>query len=136
MISLYHDITIIFPLRVQVECALKLIVSGRITIEIVQQSKGPVPAIPKQMNQATGKASNQLTGFNEASWGVHCLSYVKSAKKLSTSRFDQILALAAEYTKAANHEEEEVIEILDDDDDICANIIDLSSGSEGGDDCT
>jgi len=106
-----------------------------ITIEIVQQSKGPVPVIPKQMNQAMGKALNQLMGFNEASWGVHCLSYVKSVKKLSTSRFDQILALAAEYTKAANHEEEEVIEILDDDNDICANIIDLSSGSEGGDDC-
>ena len=57
-------------------------------------------------------------------------------KKLSTSQFDQILALAAEYMKAANHKEEEVIEILDDNDDIHANIIDLSSGSEGGDDCT
>ena len=115
---------------------MKLIASGTITIEIVQQSKGPVLTIPKQMNQATGKASNQLTGFNEASWGARCLSYVKSAKKLSASRFDQILVLAAEYTKAApNHEDEEVIEILDDEDDMRANIIDHSSDSEGDDDC-
>jgi len=136
MISLYHDITILFPLQVQVERTLKLIALGTITIEIVHQSKGPVPAILKQMNQATGKASNQLTGFNKASWGAHCLSYVKSVKKLSTSQFNQILVLAAEYMKAANHEEEEVIKILDDDNNIRANIIDLSSGSEGGDDCT
>ena len=88
------------------------------------------------MNQAMGKASNQLTGFNKASWGARCLSYVKSAKKLSASRFDQILMLAAEYTKAApNHEDEEVIEILDDEDDMRANIIDHSSGSKGDDDC-
>jgi hypothetical protein len=112
---------------------LKLIASGTITIEIVQQSKGPVPAIPKQMNQATGKASNQLTGFNEASWGARCLSYVKSAKKLSTSQFNKILALAAEYTKATPiHEDEDVIEIFDDNEDICAIIIDHSLASEGG----
>ena len=44
--------------------------------------------------------------------------------------------LAAEYTKAApNHEDEEVIEILDDENDMCTNIIDHSSGSEGDDDC-
>jgi len=41
--------------------------------------------ILKQMNQAMGKASNQLMGFNEALWSAHCLSYVKLVKKLSAS---------------------------------------------------
>jgi len=80
--------------------------------------------ILKQMNQAMGKASNQLMGFNEALWSAHCLSYVKLVKKLSASWFNQILALAAEYTKAApNHEDKVVIEILDDNNNICANIM-------------
>jgi len=120
---------------IQVEHALKLVASGTLTVTMVKQAKGQLPAILKQMNQATGKPSN-LTVFSDVLWGARCISYVKSAKKLSASRFDQILKLAAEYTKAApNHEDEEVIEILDDDDDIRANIIDHSSGSEGGDDC-
>ena len=95
---------------------------------MVQKSKGPVPTIPKQMNQSTGKASNQLTGFNEASWGARCSSYVRPAKTVSASRFDEIPSLSAEYMKGGtNH---------DDDDDICANIVDHSdSSSEGDTDC-
>jgi hypothetical protein len=112
---------------------LKLIASGTLTVEMVKNSKGRVPTIPKQMNQATGKASNQVTGFNEASWGVRCSAYVKSAKKLSASRFDEILSLATEYMKAGpNHEDDDIIEIVDDDDDIRANIIDHSSSSSEG----
>jgi hypothetical protein len=116
----------------QVERALKLIASGTITIEMVRNAKGRIPALPKKINQATGKASNQLTGFNEIAWGARCSSYVKSAKKLSNSRFDRIISLSAEYMKANyNLEDEEVIEIADDDDDIRANIVDNFSGSEG-----
>jgi hypothetical protein len=64
---------------------------------------------------------------------VVCLTSNRQ-KKLSTSRFDEILALAAEYTKAAPiHEDEDVIEIFDDDEDIRAIIIDPSA-SEGGSD--
>jgi hypothetical protein len=92
---------------------------------MVKNSKGQVPTIPKQMNQATGKASNQVTGFNKASWGVHCSAYVKLVKKLSASQFDKILSLAMEYMKAGpNHE--------DDNNDICANIINHSSSSNEG----
>jgi hypothetical protein len=93
--------------------------------------------LPKQINQATGKASNQFMGFNEGSWGVRCSSYIKSAKKLSASRFDEIILLAAEYLKVGqNLEDDDVIEIADDDDDdIRANIVDHSSGSEGDFDC-
>lgn len=121
-----NDITVSYPC--QVERALKLIASGTITIEMVQKSKGPVPTIPKQMNQSTGKASNQLTGFNEASWGARCSSYVRSAKKLSASRFDEILSLSAEYMKGGTNR--------DDDDDIRANIVDQpDSSSEGDTDC-
>jgi hypothetical protein len=50
----------------QVERALKLIASGTITIEMVQKAKGRVLTLPKQINQATGKASNQFTGFRGA----------------------------------------------------------------------
>jgi tartrate dehydratase beta subunit/fumarate hydratase class I family protein len=117
----------------QVECALKLITSGTITIEMVQKAKGRVPMLPKQINQATGKAFNQFTGFNEASLGACCSSYVKSAKKLLASQFNEIISLAAEYLKV---EDDNVIEITDDDDDnIHANIVDVSSGSKGDIDC-
>jgi hypothetical protein len=113
----------------QVERALKLISSGTITIEMVRNAKGRIPVLPKKINQATGKASHLLTGFNEMSWGTRCTSYVKSAKKLSATRFEEIISLAAEYTKLNQNEDSEVIEVLDDD-DIRANIVDLAS-SEG-----
>ena len=117
----------------QVERALKLIASGTITIKMVQKAKGQVPMLLKQINQATGKASNQFTGFNEALWGTRCSSYISSAKKLSASRFDKIISLAAEYLKV---EDDDVIEITDDDDDdIHTNIVDVSSGSKGDIDC-
>ena len=112
---------------------LKLIASGTITIKMVQKAKGQIPTLLKQINQATGKASNQFTGFNEASWGAHCSFYIKSAKKLLASQFNEIILLAAEYLKVEN---DDIIEIADDDDnDICANIVDNSSGSEGDINC-
>ena len=99
---------------------------------MVQKAKGQIPILPKQINQATGKVSNLFTVFNEAAWGARCSAYVKSAKKLSTSRFDEIITMSTEYMKASqNLEDEDVIEILDDDDDdIRANIIDYSSSGE------
>jgi hypothetical protein len=99
---------------------------------MVRNAKGRIPILPKKINQATGKASHQLTGFNELSWGSRCSNYVKSAKKLSVSRFEEIISLAAEYTKVnQNFEDDDIIEIPDDDDDIRANIVDHSSSSEG-----
>jgi len=47
---------------------LKFIAAGTITIEMVQKAKGKVPTLPKHINKAMGKASNQLTGFNEVTW--------------------------------------------------------------------
>ena len=97
---------------------------------MVRKAKGRIPNLLKQINQATGKASSQLTGFNETMWGQRCSSYVKSAKKLSASRFDKIISLSAEYMKVnQNIEDEDVIEIPNDD-DIHANIVDHSSSSE------
>ncbi|KAF8230824.1 hypothetical protein L208DRAFT_1399990 [Tricholoma matsutake] len=115
-----------------VEHALKLIASGIITIEMVKKAKGRIPTLLKQINQATGKVSNQFTVFNEASWGKRCSSYVKLAKNLSASRFNKIITLSAEYMKISqNLEDEDVIEIPDDDDDdIRANIVDHSSSGE------
>ena len=115
----------------QVERALKLISSGTITIEMVRNAKGRIPTLPKKINQATGKASHQLTGFNEITWGSRCADYVKSAKKLSASRFQDIISLASEYSKVnQNFEDDDIIEIMDDDDDIRANIIDNFSSSD------
>ena len=99
-----------------------------------------MPALPKQINHTTGKTSNQLTVFNEPSWGMHCSSYVKLAKKLSASRFDEIIILSAEYMVKAsqNLEDEDVIEIHDDDgdnDDICAIIVDHASSSKEDTNC-
>ena len=99
---------------------------------MVQRAKGKVPTLPKQINHATGKVSNQLTGFNEVTWGTRCKSYVKSAKKLSNTRFDEVVRLATEFMKV-NHrlvdEDDDVIEI-EDDEDICANIIDISDSED------
>jgi hypothetical protein len=117
----------------QVERALKLIASGTITIEMVRKAKGRIPTLPKLINQATGKASTQLTAFNEITWGQRCFSYVKSAKKISASRFDDIISLSAEYVKVnQNIEDEDIIEIPDDD-DIRANIVDRHGSDSEGD---
>ena len=105
---------------------------------MVQKAKGRILTLPKQINQATGKVSNLFMVFNEASWGARCSAYVKLAKKLSTSRFDEIITMFTEYMKASqNLEDEDVIEIPDDDDDddICANIIDYSSSGEEDTNC-
>ena len=94
-------------------------------------AKGRIPVLPKKINQTTGKASHQLTGFNELAWGLHCSNYVKSAKKLSEARFQEIISLVTEYKKAnQNYEDDDIIEVLDDDDDICANIVDPCSSSK------
>lgn len=110
---------------------MKLIQSGTITVEMVRKAKGRIPTLPKQVNQATGKASNQLTGFNEMTWGARCSSYVKSSKKLTASRFNDIIRLSAEYSKVNQSiEDDDVIEVPDDDDDIRANIVDQSSSED------
>lgn len=114
----------------QVERALKLISSGTITIEMVRNAKGKIPVLPKKINQATGKASHQFTGFNELSWGSRCCNYVKSAKKLSPTRFEEIISIAAEYLKLNQNEDSEIIEIPDEEDDIRANVVDLGSSDE------
>lgn len=114
----------------QVERALKLVQSGTITVEMVRKAKGRIPTLPKQINQATGRASTQLTGFNEMTWGARCSSYVKSAKKLSATRFNEIIKQSAEYSKVQNIDDEDIIELLDDEDDIRAKIVDHSSSGE------
>jgi hypothetical protein len=99
---------------------------------MVQKAKGKIPTLPKQINHATGKVSNQSMGFNEVTWGVCCKSYVKSAKKLTNDRFDKVVSLATEFMKV-NHrlvdEDDDIIEI-EEDEDIRANIIDISSSED------
>jgi hypothetical protein len=99
---------------------------------MVQKAKGKIPTLPKQINHATGKVSNQSMGFNEVTWGVRCKSYVKSAKKLTNDRFDKVVSLATEFMKV-NHrlvdEDDDIIEI-EEDEDIRANIIDISSSED------
>jgi len=98
---------------------------------MVQKAKGKVPTLPKQINHVAGKVSNQSTGFNEVTWGMRCKSYVKSAKKLSGTRFN-VVCLATEFMKVNHHlvdEDDDVIEI-NEDKDIRANTIDISSSSE------
>ena len=99
---------------------------------MVQKAKGKIPTLPKQINHATGKVSNQSMGFNEVTWGVRCKSYVKSAKKLTNDRFDKVVSLATEFMKV-NHrlvdEDDDIIEI-EEDEDIRANIIDISSSKD------
>ena len=104
---------------------------------MMQNAKGKVPTLPKQINQSTGRVSHQLTGFNKVMWGTRCKSYVKSAKKLSAIWFDEVVRLATEFTKI-NHrlidEDDDIIEI-EEEEDIRANIIDISSGSEDEAEC-
>jgi hypothetical protein len=104
---------------------------------MVQKAKGKVPTLPKQINHATGKVSNQSMAFNEVTWGKRCKSYVKSAKKLSNTRYDEVVRLATEFMKV-NHrlvdEDDDVIEI-EEDEDIRANVIDISSSSEDEAEC-
>jgi hypothetical protein len=98
---------------------------------MIQNAKGKIPMLPKQINQATGKVSKQ-TGFNEVMWGKRCRSYVKSARGLSPSRFEEIVGLATVFMKATNRiidDDHDIIEI-DDDDDIRANVVDISSDSD------
>ncbi|KAI0248045.1 hypothetical protein BJV78DRAFT_850438 [Lactifluus subvellereus] len=105
-----------------VERALKFIAAGMITVEMVQKAKGKVPTLPKQLNPATGKASNRSTAFNEVTCGLRCRFYVKAAKKQTTSRFEKIIALAKKYMTTPYTESFE--------DDPRANLVDNSSGSE------
>ena len=117
----------------KVECGLKFIAAGTITIEMVRNAKGKIPILPKQINQATGKVSKAM-GFNEVMWGKRCKSYMKSVKGLSPSRFNEIIELATAFMKTTNHiidDDRDVIEIDDDDNhDIRANVIDISSDSD------
>jgi len=83
------------------------------------------------------KASSQVTGFNKVTWGPHCHSYMKSAKKVSTSQFDEIITHTMEYMKATTHSvKDDIIGVNDDDDDddddddIHANTVNHSSGNE------
>ena len=102
---------------------------------MVQKAKGKVPTLPKQINQAIGKVSNQSMGFNKVTWGLRCRSYVKSTKKLTASQFEKIVTLAKKYMATPCIEPITIIEIDDDDNDVHANIIDCSSGSEPESDC-
>ena len=135
-VSIAIEMHIAFSCLKQVEHALKLIAAGTITIDMVQKEKGKVPTFPKKINQAMGKASNQLTGFNEVTWGLQCWSYVKLTKKLTASPFDKIITLAKKYmTTPCTIESTTIIEIEEEEDDACANIVDHSSGSEPESDC-
>jgi hypothetical protein len=101
---------------------------------MVQKAKGKVLMLPKQVNHATGKVSNQSMGFNEVMWGKHCKSYMKLTKKLSGTQFNKVVRLATKFMKV-NHclvdEDDDIIEIKD----ICANVIDISSSSEDDAEC-
>jgi hypothetical protein len=44
----------------KVERGLKFIAAGTITVEMIQKAKGKIPILPKQINQATGKASKAM----------------------------------------------------------------------------
>jgi hypothetical protein len=122
----------------KVERGLKLIAAGNITVEMVQNGKpGKISPLPKLINQATGKVSKQAISFNEVIWGKRCMSYVKSAKGLSSSRFDEIVEISTGFMKNTNRIMEgdhEIIEI-DDEEDIRANVVDISSDSDSDSDC-
>ena len=116
----------------KVECGLKFIAAGSITVEMVRNAKGKIPILPKHFNQATGKVSKAM-GFNEVMRGKHCKSYMISVKGISTSWFDEIVQLATTFMKTTNriiNDDHDAIEIDDDDDDIHANVIDISSDSD------
>jgi hypothetical protein len=78
--------------------------------------------LPKQINQAMGKASNQMMGFNGVTWGMHCQSYVKSTKKLTNAQFNKIIKLAMEYMTSTINDTK-IIKI-EDDKDAHADIVD------------
>lgn len=87
-------------LSLQVERALKLVKTGTITIQQINDVlKGKLPNLPKLLNKSTGKQSTLSTGFTEANWGARCRSYFKSAQSLSNSHFNEICRFALEYMR-------------------------------------
>ena len=100
---------------------------------MAQNAKGKLPTLPKQINQATSKVSKQAISFNQVTQGKCCIIYVKSAKGLSSSRFNEIMELTSGFMKTTNliiNADHEIIEI-DNEEDIRANIIGISSDSDG-----
>lgn len=87
----------------QVERALTLILSGTITISMIQSSTAP--RLPKRLNKATGKESNCKAAFcdtgNEEGWGLATWSFAKSAHSLSDQKFDKIQQLTMKHVKPA-----------------------------------
>ena len=102
---------------------------------MVQKAKGKVPMLPKHINKAMGKGSNQLMGFNEVTWGLQCWSYVKLTKKLTASPFDKIITLAKKYMTTPRSVESTTVIEIEEEDDAYVNIVYCSSGSEPESDC-
>ena len=116
--------------------ALLLIATQTIMIAMVCTARGKVIPLPWLFNHATDKESTCLTGFNNTAWGGDTCSYVKSAHKLESTRFEKIPKRAKPFVvikgncarKAALSAE--VIEIDDNDEDEQACLVDANLDNE------
>ena len=102
----------------QVEQALMLILSGTITISMIQNST--TPRLPKQLNKSTGKESNWEVALcdtgNKEGWGLATRSFAKSAHSLSDQKFDIIQKLVMEHIKPTTHNQGSSSDYLTNDD--------------------
>jgi hypothetical protein len=91
-----------------VECVFTLWSTGTFTIDLVQSAKSRNIILPKTLNQAMGKRSNQQTGFNDIAWGDATCSYVLSFySNINKERLGKIIAHAKEYMKKGHHTEDD-----------------------------
>jgi hypothetical protein len=109
-----------------VERALKLIVSGTLTIDIARPGNGKMITLPRVFNQFSGKESNHVTSFNDTTWGDPTRHYSLSTRQLSRGKYEAIVQGAQRYlnlkpsrARKMLTEAAEVIVIDDDDGRAC-----------------
>lgn len=104
---------------------MSLVSTGTLTISLIRAGKGKTIPLPRTINLSSGKESTRQTGFSETAWGKETRSYAKSARSLSTAKFQKIIQEAKEFMKPVRTrgQPSHIIEIDDDDDDERALLI-------------
>jgi hypothetical protein len=98
-----------------------LVATGTLTIEMVRAARGKTVNLPKTMNFSTGKESMRQTGFSDASWGKVTRNFAKSARSLSTAKFDIIIKEAEVFMRPVRgcKTKVEIIDVDEDDERAC-----------------
>jgi hypothetical protein len=86
-----------------------LIVTGTLTIEMIQAVKGKNVPLLKTLNCSTGKKiSTQQTGFNNITWGNSTHTFTRSIMKAFVGKekeykFTEVITDTKEFSKKSCH---------------------------------